>query len=458
MRPQTWESRQELDDSQWSEPGDLVEAVLNEAKRQVTRDVVAGVFDKIHRRLLIGPIRVRTYDLKEHVLGLGHAGGIRPFGLSDVRSQFRNETPEVATLHNVVESNRHYALVQYNFDQTDRLVLTNTYTVPEGIDLSRLHRVQFPVRRDDTWHELWITVQVADTQWRSSRAYPLGTFEVATAAFQPPGPDDTSNKIKTYIRLKADPDAPSVTLADNQIRVSLEFRKVTAAGAWRNKLRYNYDKVMDHIPFWQYLKVSLFLVIANISLTVVFSSLVAYAFARLNWPGREFCFVLMLATMMIPFQVIMIPQFLIWKHLGAYNTLTPLWLGAAFGNAFFIFLLRQFMKGIPRDLEDAARLDGCGFLRIYWHIILPLIKPSLAAIAIFTFLGTWNNFMGPLIYIVDQRLYPLSFGLYAFSVQVGSNPSLTMACSLLMTMPVIVIFFFAQKYFIGGITMTGMKQ
>ena len=117
----------------------------------------------------------------------------------------------------------------------------------------------------------------------------------------------------------------------------------------------------------------------------------------------------------------------------------------------------RIMKGIPRDLEDAARIDGCGFIRIYWHVILPLVKPSLAAIAIFTFMGTWNDFMGPLLYVADQRLYSLAFGLYAFSVQVGNSPTLTMAGSLLMTVPVIVIFFFAQKYFIQGVTLTGMK-
>ena len=143
--------------------------------------------------------------------------------------------------------------------------------------------------------------------------------------------------------------------------------------------------MLDHIPLWDYTKTSLFLVVVSIGLTLVSCSLVAYAFARLQWPGREVCFVLMLATMMIPPQVTMIPHFLIWKSLGAYDTLLPLWGGHAFGNAFFIFLLRQFMKGIPRDLEDSARIDGCGFLRIYWHIILPLIKPSLATIAIFTF-------------------------------------------------------------------------
>ena len=165
----------------------------------------------------------------------------------------------------------------------------------------------------------------------------------------------------------------------------------------------------------------------------------------------------MMATMMIPPQVTMIPYFLIIKHLGWYNTLNPLWVVSFFGNAFSIFLLRQFMKGIPRDLEDAARIDGCNFMQVYWHVIMPLIKPTLACIAIFTFMGVWNDFMGPLIYLADQPLYPLSLGLYALNVQEGGNYGMMMAGSFLMTLPVIIIFFFAQKYFIQGVTLTGMK-
>jgi multiple sugar transport system permease protein len=189
---------------------------------------------------------------------------------------------------------------------------------------------------------------------------------------------------------------------------------------------------------------------------------VAYSFARLQWPGRTICFALLLATMMIPPQVTMIPQFLIFQKLGWYNTLRPLWVMSFFASAFGVFLMRQFLKGIPRDLEDAGRLDGCGFLRIYWHIMLPLVKPTLAAIAIFTFLATWNEFMMPLIYLSDQRLYPLSFGLYAFQIQslrpgTGAGIGMLMAGSLLMTLPVIAIFFFAQRYFLQGVTLTGLK-
>jgi multiple sugar transport system permease protein len=166
--------------------------------------------------------------------------------------------------------------------------------------------------------------------------------------------------------------------------------------------------------------------------------------------------------MMVPWQVTMIPYFLIVKSLGWYNTLYPLWVGSFFASAFNVFLLRQFLRGIPRDLEDAAKIDGCGFWRVYWYVMLPLVKPTLAAIAIFTFMGVWNDFMGPLIYLSDQRLYPLSLGLFALNVETSTNLGasslgIMMAGSLLMTLPVIVVFFFAQKYFIQGVTLTGMK-
>ena len=208
---------------------------------------------------------------------------------------------------------------------------------------------------------------------------------------------------------------------------------------------------------WRYAATSFALVALNIVLMVLSSSLAAYAFARLQWPGRDFMFVLLLGTLMIPQQVTLIPGFIIMKWLGWYNTLNPLWIGAAFGSAFNIFLLRQFMKGIPTDLEDAARIDGCGFLRIWWHIMLPLVKPTLAAIAVFTFIGTWNDFMTPLIYLNDQRLYPLSLGLFQLQTVLGTNYAMMMAGSIIMTLPVIVVFFFAQKYFVQGITLTGMK-
>jgi len=278
--------------------------------------------------------------------------------------------------------------------------------------------------------------------------------------WQERGPDDQPTKIKTWTLLE--PIGSSEITAPNELRITLELRRVNQIEAWWSKIRRNYRLTLDQIPFWRYVGTSVFLVILNLVGTLLSCSLVAYSFARLQWPGRNLAFALMLATMMLPAQVTMIPQFLIMQRLGWYNTLTPLWIGSFVAPAFYVFLLRQFLKGIPRDLEDAARLDGCGFLRIYWHIMLPLVKPSLAAIAIFIFLGTWNEFMSPLIYLSDQRLYPLSFGLYAFQVQVtlpgtSKGMGMVMAASLLMTLPVIAIFFFAQRYFLRGVRLTGLK-
>ena len=183
----------------------------------------------------------------------------------------------------------------------------------------------------------------------------------------------------------------------------------------------------------------------------------SYAFARLNWPGRDLLFGVLLATMMLPPQVTMIPVFMLFRLLGWYNSLKALWAPSFLGSAFFIFMLRQFMKAIPTDLEEAAKIDGCNLFGIYWRIILPLMKPALAAVCIFTFMGTWNDFMGPLIYLNDQRLYPLALGLFDFRSQYNSEFGMLMAASTLMSLPVIAIFFLAQKYFIQGVTLTGMK-
>jgi ABC-type glycerol-3-phosphate transport system permease component len=479
-----WRGRDAAGHSVGSEAA-AVAALAAAAEQEITPDMVGDIFANVYRRLCMGAIRLRTYDRKEVELGaaVGGASGpasapsaqeaavpvpthvgveqtpaqSAPAKATPISARLDNATPDVVSVRDVRDGGEDFALLRYDFAHGDRFTLSRTYDVPADVDLDRLHRIAVQIRPDDTWHELWMTMEKGGVRYLSRRCWPLGNYEVITAAWQQPGPDDASTKIKTWTIMDEVARGPGVLADPHKIKLTFEVRRCGQGGAWWNKIALNYNKVLDHIPFWRYLRVSLFLVVANIVLTVIFSSLVAYSFARLNWPGREFCFVLMLATMMIPSQVIMIPQFLIWKNVGLYDSLAPLWLGPVFGNAFFIFLLRQFLKGVPRDLEDAARIDGCGFLRIYWHIMLPLIKPSLAAIAIFTFMGTWNDFMGPLIYIADQRLYPLAFGLYAFAVQVNNNPALTMAGSFLMTVPVIVIFFFAQKYFIQGVTLTGIK-
>jgi len=202
---------------------------------------------------------------------------------------------------------------------------------------------------------------------------------------------------------------------------------------------------------------TLFLSILSIIGTVLSSSLVAFAFSRLRWPGRDIWFVVLLATMMVPGAVTMLPVFIIFRSLGWVDTLRPLWVPAFFGSAFNIFLLRQFFMTIPMDLEDAAKIDGCSYFGIYWRIMLPLIKPALAAVTIWTFMGAWNNFMGPLIYISSPEKMPLAYALQLFQSQHGGEPGMLMAAATMVMLPVLVLFFFTQRYFIEGVTLTGIK-
>jgi multiple sugar transport system permease protein len=198
-------------------------------------------------------------------------------------------------------------------------------------------------------------------------------------------------------------------------------------------------------------------------LAVIASSLVAYSFGRLRWRSRNVLFALCLMTMMVPGQVTMVPLFITFKHLGWINTYLPLVIPNAFGDAYFIFMLRQFFLTIPQELSDAARIDGAGELGIFWRIILPLAKPALAVVALFRFLWAWNDYFGPLIYLNQEQFFPVALGienLRRTMEQIGSRlmayPYL-MAVSTIVTVPVLIAFFFAQRTFIEGISLTGIK-
>ncbi len=232
--------------------------------------------------------------------------------------------------------------------------------------------------------------------------------------------------------------------------------RITPPIEWGDVL-YHFERALTYIPYWRYMMNSAYIAAMNITGELLACSLVAYGFSRVRFKGRDIVFVLVLSTMMLPGQVTMIPAFLIFKWLGWYNSFKPLWFRAFSGSAFYIFLLRQFMMTIPRDLEDAAKIDGCGHFRIYSQIVLPLVKPALATIAIFTFMGAWNDFVRPLIYITDMDLMPLSLGLQMFKGAHGAEWGPLMAASLIMILPIIILFFSAQKYFIQGVTLTGMK-
>ncbi len=223
--------------------------------------------------------------------------------------------------------------------------------------------------------------------------------------------------------------------------------------------------VVPAFPLWRYTLNTVFLTVVNVIGQVVSCSLVAFAFARLRFPAHGVLFTILIATMLIPYPVTLVPQFLLYNAIRWTGSYLPLTVPAFAGSAYLIFLVRQYMRSIPTELDDAARIDGCGYWGIYRRIVLPLASPALVVVAIFTFMDEWNDFMGPLIYLNKPSMYTLAVGLLSFKESVGLewgntykvNWNLMMAATLVSIMPVLVVYFAAQDRLIGGIASVGIK-
>ena len=220
----------------------------------------------------------------------------------------------------------------------------------------------------------------------------------------------------------------------------------------------NFNRVLtDVMPFLRYMINTTIIVVANIIGVLISCSLVGFAFARLRFRGSKVLFYILIVTMLIPWQALMIPQFLLFVKLGWYGTYAPLIIPSFTGAAFFIFLIRQYMRTIPKDLDDAARVDGLNTWQIFWRIILPLSTPVLTVCAVFTFLSSWNNLLGPLIYLDNDDKFTVAIGLANLVTRADTPWNLTMAANLVTILPCVIVFFFVQKKLIGGIASVGLK-
>jgi multiple sugar transport system permease protein len=221
----------------------------------------------------------------------------------------------------------------------------------------------------------------------------------------------------------------------------------------------NFRQATTVMPFWLFFRNTAIITISVVVFSVLSNFIVAYGFSCIEWPGRNKVFFIVLATLFLPFPVTLIPMFDMWAALGFVNTWAPLILPALFAGGFFTFLLRQFMLQTPRDMLDAARVDGASEWAIAWRIVFPATRPALTVVAIFAAVGTWNDFMGPLIYLQDQELQTLSIGMEVFrSVNAQDVPfNLLMAASFLVLLPLVILFFIFQRYFVSGISLGGFK-
>jgi multiple sugar transport system permease protein len=225
--------------------------------------------------------------------------------------------------------------------------------------------------------------------------------------------------------------------------------------AWQN-----YVRIFDAIPLLLMARNSVIVTVLGVLAVLLSSSMIAFALARLNFPGRRLVFLAVIGTMLLPGAVTMVPVYLVWKQLGLVNTLFPLWLGNLFGSSFYIFMLRQFFLSLPQETIDAARVDGASYYRIFWQVMLPLLRPALLTVAVLEFQARWNDFMGPLIYIQNPALRTLPVGLQLLVQDLGYGQfrwELLFAASVLVTLPMVLLYFSAQKHFVEGIATSGLK-
>jgi multiple sugar transport system permease protein len=228
---------------------------------------------------------------------------------------------------------------------------------------------------------------------------------------------------------------------------------------WPNRIRWdNYAYAISTTPFPLYFRNTLIVLVPNVVGALLTASMSAYGLARFRFPLRGFWFALVLGAIILPPAVVLIPQFLMWSRLRLVNTffplIVPVWFG---GGAFNVFLLRQFFLTIPRDFDDAARMDGASYFRVYWQIMIPFIQPALIAVGLFQFLFAWNDFFQPLIYLSSQKTYTLAIGLRFFIGSYATQWNALMAAAVIVVVPPVIVFFIGQRYFVEGVTLTGIR-
>lgn len=220
----------------------------------------------------------------------------------------------------------------------------------------------------------------------------------------------------------------------------------------------NYTNALAAVPFLTFLGNSIFVTALQVVGVLLSSSLAAYGFSHLKWRGRNFLFLIAISTMLLPYEVVMIPQYILFSKLNWINTYLPLIVPCFLGFPFYIFLLRQFFRSIPKELIEASRLDGASELRIFWQVVLPLAKPALAVVILLQSVASWNDFLGPLLYLNDEKLFTLTLGMQYFHTNLYQvNVGAEAAYAIMIALPVVVVFFFAQRQFMQGITLTGVK-
>ena len=456
------ELRTEITEGLWQQ---LVTTLPDEVWRGTTVSVVTAVQDavipeavdtiwgSVYREVAIGTLQIEDIAFNRTPIE-----GVKWETASETRTRIR-PSEDTQTLANL----------SYNFQDSDTLLMSATISTAVPID--RIRRLTLPVRGDASYHRLSLTVSVLQAGETTNNTtsgityQPTRPFVLESALWQDavwrlhgiPGELESSHI--TMDQVKTEDTAQSMVKAEagSQLFLQLSIHQPSYLSIVWDKLTSNYRNLWETVPYNRYFINSVFIATASTLLTLFFCSLGGYAFAKYQFRGQKILFGILLASMMVPFQVLLVPLFGLMYDIGWLNSYKAIIIPFSVG-AFGVFLMRQFIVTIPSELLDAARIDGCSEFGIYYRIVLPIIKPALGALTIYSFLGSWNGYLWPLIILRDEAKYTLPIGLANLVGIYRQDYGMLMAGTLLSLMPIVILFLAMQREFVQGITLGSVKE
>ena len=414
------------------------EEILAKIRAGIIPEAIDGIWDTLYRELAFGSVQLQDMNFNEIQVG---------------QLPWERESENVSSVRQYDGTDNGTAL---SYDLSEERTVQVVAVMQSAIPVDKLRLIRIPVRGDASYHHLRLKVEAGGKTYRASEPFVLTDSLWGSSVWRLQG--EPSKLESDHIVMSSDDQGGAVAnRTPQELRLTLQvYRPSYLAICW-DKLTHNYRSLWEKVPYNQYFVNSVFIASASTLLTLFFCSLGGYAFAKYNFRGKKVLFGILLASMMVPFQVLLVPLFgMMYKFswLDSYKAIIiPFSIGA-----FGVFLMRQFIVNIPSELIDAARIDGCSEFGIYYRVVLPIIKPALGALTIYSFLGSWNGYLWPLIILRDESKYTLPLGLANLVSVYQQDYGMLMAGTLLSLLPVIILFLGMQSEFVQGITLGGVKE
>lgn len=421
----------------WNE---TIESIVNEVESAIIPETIATIWKNIHRQVGVGTIEIEDIEFNRITVDTAK------WDTDTITITQIQETLDAPTVANL----------SYNFQ--DRKSVHITTTIPSTVPIERIRRIILPIRGDASYHHLSLEVTVNGTTYKPTEPYVLDSALEKDTVWRLHGiPGELESSHIIMEKTVSNQNILQLSDTENMLGLKLTIHRPAYLAIVWDKLTSNYRNLWEAVPYSRYFINSVYIATASTLLTLFFCSLGGYAFAKYQFRGKTILFGILLASMMVPFQVLLVPLFGLMYDIDWLNSYNAIIIPFSVG-AFGVFLMRQFIVTIPSELLDAARIDGCSEFGIYYRIVLPIIKPALGALTIYTFLSSWNGYLWPLIVLRDEVKYTLPIGLANLVGIYRQDYGMLMAGTLLSLLPIIILFLAMQREFVQGITLGSVKE